>query len=99
MAEWMYAQRDASEELALLHVFAIKKQQDGEEVEFRITVKEFAERNNLQMRFFAQADREVNQDVAPFVPFGWGPTLLDALAECLRGVRQFPCRPRPTSAT
>ena len=44
------------------------------------------------MRFFAQADREVNQDAAPFVPFGWGPTLLDALSECLKGVRQFPYR-------
>ncbi len=97
MAEWMYAQKDPSEELSLLHVFAIKKHQDGEDVEFRITVKEYAERNNLQMRFFAQADREVNQDVAPFVPFGWGQTVLDALSECLKGIRQYPYRPREKS--
>jgi hypothetical protein len=93
MAEWTYAQTDPAEELALLHHFSIKKPQDGQDIEFRITVKEYAERNSLQMRFFAQADREVNQDAAPFVPFGWGPTLLDALSECLKGVRQFPYRP------
>jgi len=98
MAEWTYAQKDPAEELALLHVFSFKKPQEGADVEFRITVKEYAERNNLQMRFFAQADREVNQDVAPFVPFGWGPTLLDALGECLKGVRQFPYRPGATPA-
>jgi hypothetical protein len=93
MAEWTYAQQDAAEELALLHQFSFKKAQPGGDVEFTITVKEYAERNALHMRFFAQADREVNQGVAPFVPFGWGPTLLDALTECLKGVRQYPCSP------
>jgi hypothetical protein len=92
MAEWTYAQNDPSEELALLHQFSFKKLQDGDAVEFRVTVKEYAERNALQMRFFAQADREVNQDAVPFVPFGWGPTLLDALGECLKGIRQYPCQ-------
>jgi hypothetical protein len=96
MAEWTYAQKDPAEELALLHAFSFRKTQDDGGVEFRITVKEFAERNALQMRFFAQADREVNQDAAPFVPFGWGPTLLDALSECLKGIRQYPCRPGAT---
>ena len=89
MADWAFAQRHLAEELALVHVFSIKKQQDDGEVEFRIEVKEFAERNNLQMKFLAQADKAVNQDVAPFIPFGWGPTLLDALSECLKGVRQY----------
>ena len=99
MAEWTYAQQDPAEELALLHPFSFKKVQAGGDVEFRITVREYAERNALHMRFFAQADRQVNQGVAPFVPFGWGPTLLDALTECLKGVRQYPCSPgaaRPT---
>jgi hypothetical protein len=99
MAEWTYAQQDAVEELALLHQFAFKKAQPDGDVEFTITVKEYAERNALHMRFFAQADREVNQGVAPFVPFGWGPTLLDALTECLKGVRQYPCRPGAARAT
>jgi hypothetical protein len=92
MAEWTYAQQDVTEELALLHHFSFKKTQADGDVEFTIAVKEYAERNALHMRFFAQADREVNQGVAPFVPFGWGPTLLDALTECLKGVRQYPCR-------
>jgi hypothetical protein len=99
MAEWTYAQQDAGEELALLHQFSFKKAQAGGDVEFTITVREYAERNSLQMRFFALADREVNQDTAPFVPFGWGPTLLDALTECLKGVRQYPCRPDAPLAT
>jgi hypothetical protein len=99
MAEWTYAQKDPAEELALLHQFSFKKAQVGGDVVFTITVKEFAERNALQMRFFAQADREVNQDAAPFVPFGWGPTLLDALSECLKGVRQYPCRPGASPST
>jgi hypothetical protein len=98
MAEWTYAQQDPSEELALLHHFSFKKTQLDGDVEFTITVKEFAERNALQMRFFAQADREVNQGAAPFVPFGWGPTLLDALTECLKGVREYPCRPAAAPA-
>lgn len=98
MAEWTYAQKDPTEELALLHQFSFKKVQPAGDVEFRITVKEFAERNALQMRFFAQADREVNQGVAPFVPFGWGPTLLDALSECVKVIRQYPCQPGPAPA-
>jgi hypothetical protein len=89
MADWVYAQREPAEELALLHTFSVKRALAGGDVEFRITVREYAERNSLQMRFFAQADREVNQDVAPFSPFGWGPTLLDALSECLKGIRQY----------
>jgi hypothetical protein len=89
MAEWVYAQREPAEELALLHTFAVKRVLAGDEVEFRITVREYAERNTLQMRFFAQSDRHVNLDVAPFAPFGWGPTLLDALSECLTGIRQY----------
>ena len=46
-------------------------------------MKEFASRNALQMRFYAQADKEVNQKTAPFRPFGWGDSLLRALSECL----------------
>jgi hypothetical protein len=99
MAEWTYAQQDPAEEFALLHQFSFKKAQAGGDVEFTITVREYAERNSLQMRFFARADREVNQDAAPFVPFGWGPTLLDALTECLKGVRQYPCKPGAKAAT
>jgi len=63
------------------------------EVEFVITVKEFAVRNRLHMQFYAQADKEVNQKTAAFLPFGWGDTLLKALAECMRTIREHPYEP------
>ena len=96
MSDWTYAQRDPAEELAQLHYFAFKKHQsEGPEsdVEFVITVKEFAARNAVQMRFYAQADKEVNQRTAPFRPFGWGDSLLAALMECMRVIREHPYEP------
>ncbi len=93
MSEWVYAQKDAAEELAELHYFSYKKCQPQGDIEFVITVKEFASRNALQMRFYAQADKEVNQGTAPFRPFGWGDSLLRALSECIDAIRQTPCEP------
>ena len=93
MAEWMYAQNDPAEELAELHSFSVKKRQPEGDVEFVITVKEFASRNALQMQFYAQADKEVNQRTAPFRPFGWGDSLLRALSECMEAIRQYPYDP------
>ena len=81
MAEWVHAQKDPAEELAQLYYFSFKKRQPEGEIEFVITVKEFASRNAMQMRFYAQADKEVNQRDAPFRPFGWGDSLLVALSE------------------
>ena len=93
MAEWVHAQTDPADELALLHYFSFKKRQPGGEIEFVITVKEFASRNALQMRFYAQADKEINQRTAPFRPFAWGDSLLLALSECMRTIRQYPYEP------
>jgi len=93
VAEWVYAQVDPAEELAQLHYFCFKRRQPEGEVEFVITVKEFAARNALQMRFYAQADREINQGTAAFRPFGWGDTLLHALSECMRAIREHPHDP------
>lgn len=90
MTEWIFAQADPSEELARLHLFSIKKKEPGGNVEFTIKVYEYVQRNALNMKFFAQADKEVNQRAAPFVPFGWGETLLEALSECVHAIRQFP---------
>ena len=45
MNDWTFAQRSPSEELALLHQFSIKKSQDGKQIEFLITVKEYAKPN------------------------------------------------------
>ena len=45
------------------------------------------------MRFLAQADKQTNQKTAPYTPTGWGPSLLQALAECVQGIRRFPYEP------
>ena len=90
MQDWAFAQTHPSQELALLHFFSVKKQQAGSEVEFRITVKEYVTPKEPTMHFFAQADKEINQKTAPFKPVGWGKTMLDALAECIRAINRFP---------
>jgi hypothetical protein len=89
--EWEYAQANRSEELAQIHLFTMKKQDNGREVEFNIKVKEFAIAPQGQhLRFFAEADKPVNQNTAPFIPSGWGDSILKALADCMRLIRQFP---------
>ncbi len=90
MEEWTFAQSDPSEELAQLHVFSMKERQANGDVEFVITVKEYAAPKDRTMRFFAQADKQTNQRTAPFTPCGWGDTLLKALAECVLAVHRFP---------
>ncbi len=91
MAEWQYAQSDPAEELAMLHVFSMKKRQPGGDVTFRITVREFASApTGHRQRFFAEADKSVNQKTAAIVPCGWGDSVLAALSDCLRMIRQFP---------
>ena len=86
MSEWQFIDSDQAEELAQLHFFSVKKG----EVEFVITVKEYAQRNPQHMRFFAQADKQVNQKTAPFYPFGWGETLIQSLNECIKSIRKYP---------
>lgn len=91
MAEWNYAQADPSEELALLQVFSMKKRQNGREILFRITVREFAvPPAGHRQRFFAEADKPLNQKTAAIVPCGWGDSVLAALSDCMRMIRQFP---------
>src|SRR5262245_34872774 len=87
VTEWIYAQNDPAEELAQLHYFSFKKRQPGGDIDFVITVKEFAARNALQMRFYAQADKEIQQGTVSFRPFGWGDSLLAALSECIGVIR------------
>ena len=89
MTDWVFAQTDSSEELARLHYFSFKKRQGDMEVEFVITVREYAERNKQHMKFFAQADKQVNQKTLPCTPFGWGETALDALSECFKMIRRY----------
>lgn len=90
MKEWGFAQTDASQELAQLHYFSIKKQQPAGEVEFVITVKEYITPKEPTMYFFAQADKQTNQSTAPYTPSGWGKTMLEALSECVRSINRFP---------
>ena len=89
MDDWQFIEADLSEELAQLHFFSVKKGS----VDFVITVKEFAQRNPQHMRFFAQADKPVNQKTAAFLPFGWGETLLQAVSECMNSIRKYPYEP------
>jgi hypothetical protein len=89
--EWRDIHADRLEELAQVHRFSIKKRQNNDEIDFHITVKEFASPPQGQhLRFFAVADREVNQKTAPFLPSGWGDTIGQALRDCIQLIRQFP---------
>jgi hypothetical protein len=88
--EWTFADLEPDDELAQLRFFSMKKRQDGQTIEFRITVYEYTNRNKLSMRFFAEADKQTNQKTAPFTPIGWGETLLEALRECVAAVHRFP---------
>ena len=90
MNEWGYAQRDPAEQLARLHFFSMKKLQAGGDIDFLITVKEYVTPKDPAQVFFAQADKQTNQSVAPYTPSGWGKTLLAALEECVREVNRFP---------
>ena len=91
MAEWELAQEFPTDELAKLHFFSMKKVQAGGAIEFQIVVREFAPGNvNQSMRFFAEANRQTNQNTAPYTPCGWGSTLYKALAECVNAIHRFP---------
>lgn len=91
MNDWVHVQEDRSEQLAMYYYFSVIKHQHGQQIPFRITVKEFATPPPGQhVRFFAEADRQVNQGAAPFVPCGWSNSLYSALGDCLRLIRQFP---------
>jgi hypothetical protein len=93
MEDWTFAQRSSTEELARLHYFTMKKRQEGAEILFKITVHEYATANQQSMQFFAEADKPINQKTAPFVPCGWGNTLLTALTECMKAIHRFPYEP------
>jgi hypothetical protein len=74
----VYAQTNPAEQFARLHFYSMRKLQDGQEIEFTITVKEFVTPKDPALKFFAQADRQTNQEAIPFTP-KWGSTLLGAL--------------------
>jgi len=91
VADWQYAQCDRSEQLAQISYYSAKKHENGREIEFKITLKEFVSPPPGQhTRFFAEADKKVNQKSVALLPFGWGDSVLKALAGCLRMIRDFP---------
>lgn len=91
MPEWQYAQADSSDQLAQLSFYSMMKKHDGREIEFRITVREFVQRPpNQHSKFFAEADKHVNQKTAAILPHGWGDSVFEALAGCVRMIHQFP---------
>lgn len=91
MSDWVYIQTNPSELLMRLHQFSIVKVQPIGSVTFGITVKEYAvPPPGQRVRFYAEADKAVNQKTEPFVPCGWGDSLFSALGDCVRLIRQFP---------
>ncbi len=89
--EWHFTKTNSSEELAQLSFFTMTKRQPEGSVSFRITVKEYAlPPAGQRLRFFAEADKQVNQQSAPLLPSGWGDSAQEALEGCLRLIRQFP---------
>jgi|ERR1051325_6857818 hypothetical protein len=90
MNDWAYAQTNPAEQLARVHYFSMMKVQPDGEFEFLITVKEFITPKDPAMLFFAEADKQTNQQVAPYTPCGWGSTMLAALAECVKAINRFP---------
>jgi hypothetical protein len=90
VSDWGYAQTDPSQQLARVHYFAMKKIEPDREIDVTITVKEFVTPKDPALLFFAEADKQTNQKVAPYTPSGWGKTLLEAISMCIREVNRFP---------
>jgi hypothetical protein len=93
MSTWELAQTDPSERLSKLHFFSAVIKQPCGDVEFRITVREFATEPRRGMRFYATTDKQTNQSTAPFTPVGWGSSLEDALSRCMHEIHRFPYEP------
>jgi hypothetical protein len=90
MIEWSYAETNPSEQLCMLHQFAIQKRQPAGDIEFIITVREYVSPPDPAFKFFAQSDKQTNQNTAPFTPTGWGGSLVQALTACIRELHRFP---------
>ena len=90
MAEWTYVDTEPSEAFCQIQYFGFRKSQATGNVDFVITLREFTNPQDPALKFFAQADKQTNQRVAPYTPCGWGKTLLAALEECVREVNRFP---------
>jgi hypothetical protein len=90
MDDWKYAETDPGQRLSRLHTFTFNKRQPERDTEFTITVQEFVSPPVGGMHFFAKADKQTNQNLAPYSPAGWGNDLLSALSDCIRAIEKFP---------
>ena len=86
MSDWRFAQSARSQHLAQLHWFSVKGKYRGEDREFRIIVREYYTPPDPAMPFYAEAEWPVEPAAGDLTPFGWGATLLKALAECVSAV-------------
>lgn len=93
MPEWQFAQEKPAEGLCKIEHYSVLKDCPGGAIEFLITVREYVNPPDPAMRFLAQSDKQTNQKTAPYTPTGWGSSLLEALAECMRSIRKFPYEP------
>jgi hypothetical protein len=93
MSDWQFAQTSPSQRLAQIHRFSILKQQDGKDIEFIITIREYLTPVDPMMKFYAESDKDTNQKLAIYTPTGWGPTLLKALSNCIKEIERFPYQP------
>ncbi len=92
--DWEYVETEAPEAFCRMEHFGIKKVlEDGNTVEFLVTVRKYVNGPDPAMSFFAEADKQVNQKSAPYTPVGWGSTQNDALWECIKAIRKFPYQP------
>ena len=90
MAEWEYAQRRPEDRLAKIETYSVVTSQNGREIDFQITVREYVTPRDPVMKFFAQSNRQTNQKTMSFTPTGWGTTLLKALSDCVTAIHKFP---------
>jgi hypothetical protein len=93
LSDWHFAQDQPTERLCKIEHYSMLKGHPGGDVEFLITVREYVNPPDPAMRFLAQADKQTNQKTAPYTPTGWGSSLLQALAECMKGIQKFPYEP------
>jgi len=77
----------------------MKKIQGSEEIDFTITIREYCTPKTPGLRFFAQADKETNQQAIAYVPSGWGKTMLEALSACIREINRFPYQAPKSEST
>lgn len=93
MSDWKYIETAGPEEFCRIEYFGIKKHQDGAAIDFVLTVREYVKPPDPLVCFFAQADKQVNQQGVAYTPCGWGKTINEALRECVTAIRKFPYNP------